>query len=433
MTQSLAKPIPFSRVQRLWRDRRGSYSVMAALMLPVVVGFTGLGTEAGLWFYTHQTMQSAADGAAFSAAVAHSQGNTTGFRNDATAVAARYGFSDGSAGTLVTVNRPPLSGPNTGDANAVEVIIRQPQQRLFSSVLASGPLAISARAVATAAAANVACILGLDPTAANTVQLINNSVLPDPNCGVASNSSHASGISILNNAIVAAPITSHGGIAAANNAQLLGSPNQSNAAPIPDPYAAADAGMPPPCSAQNTTGINNGSRTLQPDVYVGGVGYAHFCAGFNFQNNFQVTLQPGVYFVDTRMIVTNNAVLRGDGVTLVVNGNYAINLGNNAVIDLSAPTSGPTAGLVFFGSRTGTPTVQQTFSNNTIFDLTGAVYFPNQIINFNNNGTTAPTGGCTQVIGRMIRLSNNVSIRANCNGTGTSQMAVNGGGASLIE
>ncbi len=433
MTQSLAKSNHLSRLQRLWHDRRGSYSIMAALTLPVVVGFTGLGTEAGLWFYTHQAMQSAADGAAFSAAVAHSQGNTSGFRNDATAVAARYGFADGSGGTLVTVNRPPLSGPNTGDTNAVEVIIRQPQQRLFSSVLASGPLAISARAVATAAAANVACILGLDPTAANTVQLMNNSVLPDPNCGVASNSSSATAVSVTNNAIVSAPITSHGGITAANNAQLLGGPNQTGAAPIPDPYAAANAGTPPACTAQNGTGTGTGTRTLRPDVYVGGVGYAHFCAGWNFSNNFQVTLDPGVYFIDTRMIVQNNAVLRGDGVTLVVNGNYAISLGNNAVIDLSAPTSGPTSGLVFFGSRTGTPTVQQTFSNNTIFDLTGAVYFPNQIINFNNNGTTALTGGCTQVIGRMIRLSNNVNIRANCNGTGTTQMAVNGGGASLIE
>src|SRR5689334_11274782 len=137
MTHSFAKQFPFTRLQRLWRDRRGSYSVMAALTLPVLVGFTGLGTEAGLWFYTHQTMQSAADGAAYSAAIARSAGNTAGFRNDATAVASRYGFADGTGGTLVTVNQPPLSGSHMADANAVEVIIRQAQQRLFSSVLAS--------------------------------------------------------------------------------------------------------------------------------------------------------------------------------------------------------------------------------------------------------------------------------------------------------
>jgi len=420
-------------LRRLWRDRGGSYSVMAAMVLPVAVGFTGLGTEAGLWFYTHQTMQSAADGAAFSAAVATAQGNTTTFRNEATAVAARYGFVDAAGGTVISVNRPPLSGPNASNPNAIEVLISQQQPRLFSGVLMSGPLTIAARAVATTAAANVACILGLDPTAAATVMLVNNSVLPDPNCGVASNSSHPQGVTVNNNASVSAPITSHGGILAANNAFLLGSPNLTNAPPIADPYASANAGTPPPCTTQNGTGINNGTRTLRPDVVVGGVGMAHFCTGFNFTNNFQVTLEPGVYFVDTRFIIQNNAVLRGDGVTLVINGNYAISLGNNGILDLTAPTEGPTAGLVFFGSRTGTPTVQQTFSNNTVMDLTGAVYFPNQIVNFNNNGTTAPTGGCTQVIGRMVRLSNNVNLRANCNGTGTNQMAMNGGGASLIE
>ena len=48
MTQSLARQQTLARLKRLWRDRGGSYSVMAALTLPVLVGFTGLGTEAGM-------------------------------------------------------------------------------------------------------------------------------------------------------------------------------------------------------------------------------------------------------------------------------------------------------------------------------------------------------------------------------------------------
>jgi hypothetical protein len=431
MTRSPAQPHILAPLQRLGRDRRGSYSVMTALALPVLVGFTGLGTEAGLWFYTHQAMQGAADGAAFSAAVAHSRGSAS-FRNDATAVAARYGFNDGSGGTLVTVNRPPLSGASIGNTDAVEVIIRQPQQRLFSSVLASGPLAISARAVASATAPRVACILGLDPSAANTLQILNNAVLPDPNCGAASNSTAANGFVVSNNAVAHAAVSSSGGLVTDINSQLLGSPNLTYAPPIPDPYASADAGTPPACTTQNGTGTNNGTRTLRPDVYVGGVGMAHFCGGLNFNNNFQVTLEPGVYFIDTQLQIRNNAILNGTGVTLVINGNYAINLGNNAIINLAAPTSGPTSGLIFFGSRTGTPTVTQTFSNNTVFNLTGAVYFPNQIVNFENNGTTAPTGGCTQVIGRVVRVSNNVSLRANCEGAGTTAMNF-AGAAALLE
>jgi hypothetical protein len=419
-------------LHRLWRDRRASYSVISALMLPVLTGFAALGTETGLWFYTHQNMQSAADGAAFSAAVARVHGNDATFQNEATAVAARYGFVNGNGGTLVNVNRPPASGPNVGNANAVEVVIQQPQQLLLASVFLSAPIMIAARAVANATGAAVACIIGLDPTAANTVLINNNATLPDPDCGVASNSSAANGMTVTNNARVYGPTISHGGTSVQVNSMLLGGPNLTNAAPVLDPYADNNPPAPPPCTAQNGIGTNNGTRTLVPDVTVGGVGMTRFCGGLDFSNNFQATFAPGIYYVDSQLVFGNNAIIRGTNVTFVVNGNYAISLGNNANIDITAPIEGPTSGILFFGSRTGTPTVQQTFANNTVLNLTGAVYFPNQIVNFNNNGTTAPTGGCTQVIGRMVRLANNVNIRANCNGTGTT--AVNfAGAANLIE
>jgi hypothetical protein len=414
------------------QERRGSYSMIAALAFPVVVGFVGLGTETGLWFYTHQSMQSAADGAAFSAATAYVKGSTTGYTDEGRAVAARYSFVNGVNGTTVAVNRPPLSGPNAANQNAVEVIIQQPQRRLFSAVLANTAFSISARAVAATAAAGTICVLGLDPTAANTVSLSNNAILPDPTCGVASNSSAANALALSNNARIDGPVNSHGGIALSNNATLTGNPILSNAAPIPDPYATADAGAPPACTAQNGAGTNNGSRTLQPDVYVNGTGFARFCGGLNFTNNFTVTFLPGVYFIDSRLIFGNNASINGTGVTLIINGNYAINIGNNAHVDISAPTSGPTAGIVFFGSRTGTSTVTQRFSNNTVLNLTGALYFPNQILELDNNASTAPNGGCTQVIGRRVVLMNNVDLGANCAGTGITPMNL-GGSVALRE
>jgi hypothetical protein len=422
----------FSALRRLWRDRRASYSVVSALLLPVVTGFAALGTETGLWFYTHQNMQGAADGAAFSAAVARVHGDNTTFQSEARVVAARYGFVDGNSGTIVQINQPPTSGPNMGNANAVEVRIQQPQQLLLSSVFLSAPMMITARAVANATGAAVACIIGLDPTAIDTVLIQNNATLPDPNCGVASNSSSPNGFRVSNNANVYSPTISHGGMNLQINSHLYGGPNLTNAAPVPDPYADNNPPAPPPCTAQNGVGTNNGVRNLVPDVTVGGVGMTRFCGGLNFNNNFQANFAPGIYFVDTQLVFGNNAIIRGTNVTFVVNGNYAISLGNNANIQITAPTEGPTAGILFFGSRTGTPTVQHTFANNTVLNLTGAVYFPNQIVNFNNNGTTAPSGGCTQVIGRRVTIANNVTLRANCNGTGTEQVSF-AGAASLIE
>src|SRR5947208_553048 len=91
-------------LRRLRRDRSGNYAMIVALATPVLIGLVGLGTEDGLWLYTHQTAQSAADAAAFSAAqnfsmngenAGGSLGTGTGTSNllqEADAIAASYGL-----------------------------------------------------------------------------------------------------------------------------------------------------------------------------------------------------------------------------------------------------------------------------------------------------------------------------------------------------
>ena len=403
-------------LQRLWCDRRGAYSMVAALMLPVLVGFAGFGTEAGLWFFQHQKMQGAADAAAYSAGLAYVLGNTSGLQSEGKAVAAQYGFTDGSGNVTVTVNQPPASGPNTATTGAVEVIVQQSQTRLFSAVLTSSSFNIAARAVAvpTNGTPNgpVPCVLGLDTAASKTVYLLNNAVLPDPNCGIVSNSSAADGLYLTNNSIIDGPTQSNGGTIVDNNAHLYGNPNLTNAGTKPDPYANENPPAPPACTSQTSSGsgVQRHPLQLQP---------GHFCSGFNFTNNYSVNLAPGVYYIDSQLTIGNNAVITGTGgVTLVINGNYAISIGNNATISLTAPTSGPTQGIAVFGGRTATSSVIQDFSNNTILNITGAIYFPNQILNFDNNGSTAGNNGCTQIIARQVQLQNNVDLGVNCNGTG---------------
>jgi hypothetical protein len=61
--------------------------------------------------------------------------------------------------------------------------------------------------------------------------------------------------------------------------------------------------------------------------------------------------------------------------------------------------------------------VVQKFSNNTVLNIQGTVYFPNQIVEFDNNGATT-ADGCTHVIGRMVRLMNNAALMNDCDDTG---------------
>ena len=53
---------------RLLHDEAGSWLISATIMLPVLIGVAGLGTEGGMLFYQHRSLQSAADAAAYSAA-----------------------------------------------------------------------------------------------------------------------------------------------------------------------------------------------------------------------------------------------------------------------------------------------------------------------------------------------------------------------------
>jgi hypothetical protein len=403
-------------------DERGSVAIQVALVLIVVIGMAALGTEITFLMFKHRQMQSAADSAALGGVTALATGYPSDFALEARAIAASAGFVHGVDQVAVTVNRPPTLGNHAGDTSAVEVIVAQPQTLNMVGLFRAGLFDVGARAVAIQASSSLYCILALDPTASQALRLQNNAVVSSADCGVAVNSSSESALYLRNNAAINGPVSVHGNWSLANNAQLNGEPLLNHAAAVADPYADVQLGSIPSCTSQSGTVATNRTVSLNP---------GHFCSGWNFQNNTTVNLASGTYYVDTRMTLANNVVLNGtEGVTLVINGNYAINISNNVTLNLTAPATGDYAGLAFFGLRTATSSVTHTFQNNTMLNIKGAVYFPNQIVDFRNNGATTP-GGCTQVIGRLIRISNNVGLDKDCEGAGVKP--IGGSKAQLAE
>ena len=150
--------------------------------MSVLVGIGGLGTEAGLWYYKQQSMQAAADSGALSAATANS-GNIAALETQAYSVVASYGYVDGADGATVTVNRPPATGAFTGVANAVEVIVEQPQARIFSIMYGSDQVPIMARAVA-APVAGQGCVVALSSSANPAVAISGTAAVNLSECGL---------------------------------------------------------------------------------------------------------------------------------------------------------------------------------------------------------------------------------------------------------
>jgi hypothetical protein len=115
-----------------------------------------------------------------------------------------------------------------------------------------------------------------------------------------------------------------------------------------DPYASVVMPTYSGCADGTNKSYGTGTWTLSPGVY---------CNGVSFTNAAIVTMNPGVYFLNQGSFNVGGAVqLTGTGVTIVLTSstgsNYAtFTIGNGATVTLSAPTSGATAGIVFFGDR----------------------------------------------------------------------------------
>jgi len=187
---------------RFSRDQAGSYTIIVALLLPVLAGIAGLGTEASLWLMSHRSLQDAADSAAFSGATSRATGDIL-FR-EAGAVTAAYGYANGVSGVTVTVNRPPTSGNYTGTANAVEVFVQQPQNRFMSALFGSGQVTIRARAVAIPGNAGLGCVLSLDGAAPGATTGQGSTTVNLINCSLYDNSSDGSALTVGGSATISA-------------------------------------------------------------------------------------------------------------------------------------------------------------------------------------------------------------------------------------
>jgi len=378
----------------------GNVAIIFALTLPVVVGGAGLGVETSYWYYSSLKLQSAADAAAYAGALEKIAGsdNPT-ITTAATQSATSNGLGDGT----IVVNTPPASGPNTGK-KAVEVILNQNLDRMFTSIFTQSKVPEQARAVALITDASKACVLALNPTASQAALFSGNTSVKLTGCSVMSDSLAPDAIKLQGSAALQADcLISVGGVSLNNPVTM--SPDCkapiTQALPASDPYA----GLPTP-TAGACQSINNGkgAQTLQPGTY---------CSGMNL--NGTVTLSPGVYVVQGSLKINAGAVINGTGVTIFMAGSNTVSMNGNASVTLSAPTSGNYSGVLFYGDRTGTA-AQNTFNGTATSSLTGAIYFPRQQVNY--LGNFSGQNGCTQVVADTIQWSGNSNINQDCSDLG---------------
>lgn len=421
-----ARAAAFAR--RLARDEAGATAAVVGLSLSALLGFAALGLDIGEWYLLRRNAQNAADSAAFSAAAAK-MGGAGDVADQAKAVAANYGLVNGSAGVSVAVNTPPASGAYAGDAGAVEVIVERPRPSRLSQLFLRTAGVIRARAVGRVGTPGDACAIALHATAEASALETGSANVRLSGCSLAVNSSSSTAFQLKGAAsVTASSVYVVGGYSVSNNATLTTTNGvKTGQTPVVDPYQ--DVPIPPYSGCTyNAVSLSSGTYSSDP------ASPTVFCNGLTLNSGATVTLNPGVYIIDRGDLQVNGgATLRGIGVTIVLTSstgsNYAtLHINGNSVVELTAPTSGPTQGMVFYQDRRAPSTGANVFNGGSTQSLTGALYFPNQTVTFNGGASTAATG-CTQLLAGSIAFQGDSTLALNCSGTGV-RMA--GGAATRL-
>ena len=276
------------------------------------------------------------------------------------------------------------------------------------------------------------CMLQLDGSARRGFTMSNGARAELDECGLAVNSNARDAFYMSGGAKLTTTMVSVvGGNSSSNGAHvypsddvvLTGQPAAS------DPYADVAVPAYSGCANGNNKTYNWGNWVMTPGVY---------CNGVSFQNAANVTMQPGIYFIDRgTFLVGGGATLKGNGVTIILTSREGehpatLDIGNGAKVELTAPTTGPTAGIVFFGDRFKPEDHDMNnFRGGTTITVVGAIYFPRGQVTMDNGASNA--SACTQLIAATIELQGGSKFRSTCPaGVRPIVGGAGGGGASQL-
>lgn len=412
-------------VRRLRADERGTVSVIMGFLLIPLVGAMGLGFEVSNWYLTLRSMQNAADAAAIAAA-------TNGGSNydvEARAVAAQYGFIDGTNNIRVTPSNA-AACPGGGGNSCYSVAISGSMPLLLSQIVGYRGDAIlngapqkqlSAQAVAVKAATPFPlCLLALGGNGIRT----NGAPKANTGCNVMSNVGATCNGHNLGAPIGAAHGTNSGcGVSQYSNLPVASDPYAGLASKIP---ADSCGGVYPQepgkkgGSALPATNQWSGFQSLGGNVIV--------CGDLQLTGDVTIDAPAGALLViENGQLDTNGFSLtttKGSGLTVVFSGSDSVPSTHaptgGGTLDITAPTSGPWSGVALYQDPRLTTGVDISAAGNSpTWKITGLVYLPHSSVTFsgavnksgygqscfvlvvlditvNGTGSILPNGACIQ-------------------------------------
>ncbi|WP_373460340.1 pilus assembly protein TadG-related protein [Pseudokordiimonas caeni] len=380
---------------------------MTAIMMPLILGFAGLGLDLSYWYMERRQVQNLADMAAIDGAHSQTYFEDADLDDQVEHFLNQNGL-DPARDTL-TLSMPPLNGEFEGSNGYVEAVMAREAPLHFVSALYSfigGEFTLTVRGRAVAAALKIGqnCIIALDPSAKYALDFVGTSDVT-ADCGAIANSTANPAVRVTGNAELIS-----------NSLQAVGEINiqheENVTIPVIEPYAAASKDPYEDLVAPDVSGCDytdkvtaNDFDTLSPGVYCGDI----------VVQGTDVTFEPGVYHLYTTgnqaadFIANAGAEMFGEGVTIILSsqGSYktgAVTINGGATIDLTAPTSGDWNSILFFQDRyNNDPNSLLKFNGGATMNLNGAIYAPSAKVSFTGGASTEDA--CLLVVSQKIEFA----------------------------
>jgi Flp pilus assembly protein TadG len=391
----------FSLPTLLASSTAGSMLINFALALPVLLLMVGGVLDVAQYIKLKDALHDATDAAALAAAkeISLTDSRSEGLSAVAQSVVASYFTAHAHS---IEGKQPVVSTQIRSDPREVDVAATITFKPAFGNLFGFESRPINVRSIARISGTPNICMLALERREAGAIELQLGGRITGNGCAVFSNSSSVSGINVLlNSRMSAETVCSAGGVIGATNispAPYLDCPQ------FDDPLASRTEPTLGSCDYHNVI-VAAGIRTLTPGTY---------CGGLTVLTLAKVTLQPGTYVLTGGpLLVEGLASLTGHGVTLYFSDTAALTLGETSIIDLSASTAGPLAGLLVFSSRQQSSLVTHTILSRNAQHFVGTVYMPNNTLVIDGSANIGSQSAYTAIVARRVLLLSTPNVVLN--------------------
>jgi hypothetical protein len=428
---------------------KGQVLIMVTLLIVPMMGMIGLVSDFGYMHFVKMSAQTAAEAAAQAAIIdfratvggsSFSCGGAVVCADQPTACPAnittptdsiqhgcmyaqQHGFNSVGFATgnqLVTyqtgvASTPPTATGTGSPAYWVTFRVLQKVPQLFSSVLGNTSGMVAARSTAAITGVND-CIYALNPNQSGAISVGGTATLSST-CGVYANSSDPCAISTNGGGVLTAPEYDVVGNVC-TQVPLQPTPN-TGVSPASDPlaYLAAPAAPIYHCDYWNYHLPNQTNVTLDPGTYCGGINVGNENVTFNAGN--YILVGGGLSTQSANSHISGNGVMfyntfgqtdHGGGQSVAYS---PISINANSTVNLSAPTTGTYAGILFFEDRNA-PASSDTYGGGSTAVYQGTIYAKNAAITVFGNSSNAITGAAyTLLVADTITLVGTSGINNN--------------------